>query len=865
MPLAPGTRLDAYELLRPLGAGGMGEVWLATDVRLGRKVAIKLLPEELTRDPTRVRRFEQEARTASSLNHPNVCTILSLGDIAGGQHYLAMEFVEGQTLRQRLAAGPMPLSQALDVARQITTALHAAHQAGIVHRDIKPENVMLRPDGLVKVLDFGLAKLTEPSTANSESQTRAARPALTESGVVMGTVAYMSPEQARGEHVDARTDLFALGAVLYEMVTARRAFPRAYDWTRPPDSDVPVALRPVVFKLLAADANARYQTAAALLDDLKSLEHKPGGHRRLLYASLATAALLTVVALVVALRWSSNERPHGAPQNTWVKVTNLPDYATQPAVSADGRMLAFIRGPDTFVTPGQIYVKSLPDGEPVQLTHDDTYKMGPTFSPDGLRIAYSVMAGRAWETWVVPVINGLPYRWLGNATGLVWSGPRRILFSELKDKDIHLAAVTADESRANAHDVYVPPTPQRMIHRSYPSPDGQWALVVEMDGSRWLPCRLVPMIGGSPGRPIGPPDAPCTSAAWTPDGAWMFVTSDISGAFHVWRQRFPDGPPEQVTFGVTEEEGLAMDPDGKSVLTSVGQRQSVVWLHDGSGERQISLEGYSYDVKLTPDGKRLCYRVLKGALPLDDPSELRAVDLESGRDEPVLPGVSVTGPIGRAYDISPDGRRVVACERPTNGSPRLWLANLDGQSPPRPIPGVVGTRAVFGANDLILFAARGAAPPLRVALDGASPVKISDEIRGLVGASTRGGWVLGRNSNLQVMAVPVRGTGTPFPVFRPTYADIRVAWGPGQFAVSVPGSAGAMISGLRGKTYVVPLGAGQILPRIPEGGFQSPTDVVSIPGTTVIDSYDVALGPTPTIYAYSRQAVQRNVYRIPIP
>src|SRR5262249_30274694 len=153
------------------------------------------------------------------------------------------------------------------------------------------------------------------------------------------------------------------------------------------------------------------------------------------------------------------------------------------------------------------------------------------------------------------------------------------------------------------------------VHRSYASPDGQWALVVEMDGSRWLPCRLVPMNGTSPGRLIGPPDAPCTFAAWTPDRASMFLASGTCGALFVWRPRFPDGQPEQITFGVTEEEGLAMDPDGKSFLTSVGQRQSVVLLHDEHGERQISLEGYSYDVKLTPDGRRLCYRVLKGALP----------------------------------------------------------------------------------------------------------------------------------------------------------------------------------------------------------------------------------------------------------
>jgi serine/threonine protein kinase len=864
MSLGPGTRLDAYELLRPLGAGGMGQVWLATELRLGRRVAIKLLPEELTRDPMRVQRFEQEARTLSALNHPNVCTILSLGDTPDGEHYLAMEYVEGQTLRQRLSTGRMTLHEVLDVSRQVAMALSAASQAGIIHRDIKPENVILRPDGLVKVLDFGLAKLTEPSTANPESLTRAATPPLTESGIVVGTVAYMSPEQARGEHVDARTDLFSFGAVLYEMVTGRRAFPRAYDWPRPPDNDVPVALRPVVFKLVAADVAARYQSAAAVLDDLKRLQHEEPPKRRALYASLATAALLIAVT-IVALKWAPIQRPHGVGQNEWVKVTNLPDSAAQPAISPDGRMLAFIRGPDTFVTSGQIYVKALPDGDPVQLTHDDTYKMSPVFSPDGLRIAYGVTAGRDWDTWVVPVINGPAYRWLGNATGLVWSGPRRILFSEVKDHDVQLAAVTSDESRSNAHDIYVPPTRQRMVHRSYPSPDGRWALVVEMDGSRWLPCRLVPMSGESPGRLIGPLDAPCTSAAWTPDGAWMFVTSDAGGAFHVWRQRFPDGPPEQITFGVTEEEGLAMAPDGRSFLTSVGQRQSVILLHDGSSERQISLEGFSYDVKLTPDGKRLCYRVLKGSLPLDDPSELRMVDLQSGRDEALLPGAVLTGPLGRSYDISPDGRWIIAVVQDVNKQPRIWLAALDRQTAPRLIPGVTGDRALFAGDDVIAFRSR-VGPSLfvsRASLDGSSMERISGEVKGLIGASPRGGWAVVREEKGSFVAISLRD-GRSFPLAGPSYAEAHIAWGPRQFAISLPVSAGAMISGFGGRTYVVPLGEGQFFPPVPDGGFRAVEEIASIPGTRVIDSYDVAVGPTPATYAYSRQSVQRNIYRIPI-
>ena len=159
MPLGPGSRLDAYEIVRPLGAGGMGEVWLATEVRLGRKVALKLLPADLTQDPLRVQRFEQEARAASALNHPNVCTIHALGETSDGQHYIAMEHVEGETLRQRLSTTRLSIREALDIAIQVAAALSAAHAAGIIHRDIKPENVMLRPDGFVKVLDFGLAKL----------------------------------------------------------------------------------------------------------------------------------------------------------------------------------------------------------------------------------------------------------------------------------------------------------------------------------------------------------------------------------------------------------------------------------------------------------------------------------------------------------------------------------------------------------------------------------------------------------------------------------------------------------------------------------------------------------------------------------
>src|SRR5205085_7575198 len=217
-----GGAVGPYQIIRLLGRGGMGEVYLAQDTRLGRRVALKLLPAYFTRDAERLRRFQQEARTASALNHPNVITIFEIGE-ANAIHFIATEYIEGETLRQRIARQAGDVSDALAVAIQMAGALEAAHNAGIVHRDIKPENIMLRPDGIVKVLDFGLAKLAERrEPLDTESPT--ASWLSTDPGVVMGTASYMSPEQARGLKVDARTDIFSLGVVLYEMISGRAPF-----------------------------------------------------------------------------------------------------------------------------------------------------------------------------------------------------------------------------------------------------------------------------------------------------------------------------------------------------------------------------------------------------------------------------------------------------------------------------------------------------------------------------------------------------------------------------------------------------------------------------------------------------------------
>src|ERR1700704_3167147 len=223
--LLPNATLSRYRIVSKIGAGGMGEVYLAQDTRLGRKVAVKALAEALTKNRDRLSRFDQEAYAASALNHPNIITIYEMGD-EGGRHFIATEFIDGVTLRKHLSSAPMDFPEVLNIAIQIAGALEEAHAAGIIHRDIQPENIMIRRPGHVKVLDFALAKLTEASVSEDQADTEAVTRArvLTDAGVVMGTSQYMSPEQARGKPIDARTDIWSLGVVLYERVAGRPPF-----------------------------------------------------------------------------------------------------------------------------------------------------------------------------------------------------------------------------------------------------------------------------------------------------------------------------------------------------------------------------------------------------------------------------------------------------------------------------------------------------------------------------------------------------------------------------------------------------------------------------------------------------------------
>jgi eukaryotic-like serine/threonine-protein kinase len=853
--IVAGTQLGPYRIEAQIGSGGMGTVYRAVDTRLGRIVAVKIAAERYSE------RFQLEARAISTLNHPNVCTLYDVG-----LNYLVMEFLEGSTLAAELKKGPLVPELAARYGAQIADALAEAHSLGIVHRDLKPSNIMVTRHG-VKVLDFGLAKVLSTTS-------------ITETNAVMGTPAYMAPEQVDGREPGIAADLFSLGLVLYEMAVGKLPYPGASlgqmlssgaQTAVPAPSrervGVPTGLDPLVARLLEKDPANRPQSASQVGGELSTLAGRlaaPPSRSRLRPAYAIPAALL--LSGLAAWLYLRSKVPGSQPPipnpSSFTQLTSFTDFAVNPVLSPDGRMLAFYRSANSLSTRDQIWLKLLPDGEPIQVTHDPRLKYNIAFSPGGDRIAYTVFpivgsVSRLFQTYTVPTLGGDSQLFLPNAAGLNWLDDGHLLFSQI-NTGIHMGVVTSKTDLSDLREIYFPAHERGMAHYSYLSPDKKSVLVAEMI-SEFRSCRVVPFSGGQ-GRQAGP-DGVCTSAAWSPDGKWMYMTALVAGRSHLWRQRFPDGQPEQITFGSNEETGVAMAPDGRSLITSILTRQNAVWIHDSRGDRALSTEGYAE--RSTPvfsrDGEHLYYLLRRNSLA--SPAELWRADLASGRSETVLPGVSIS-----SYDISNDEKEVVFSTEAPGQPSQTWIAPLDRGAAPRKIGANGESLPHFGQHSEIVFRLTDGEAYYVGAMkrDGTARRKaLSSRIINFNNVSPDGRFVsvtaVVPNQTLPpTLIVPLDGG----PAITICNTLCSPGWSPdGRYLyLQLPDKS----SQDNAKTAAIPIPPGQALRPVSPGTVRDPTEWAKVPGVKIIDQAYIAPGPTPAIYAYIKPSVHANLYRIPL-
>jgi eukaryotic-like serine/threonine-protein kinase len=887
--LKAGDRIGAYEIIAPLGAGGMGVVFKARDTKLERLVALKFLRAAPHDADSAGARLLREAKNASALNHPHIATIYEVGE-SSGRAYIAMEFVEGRPLSAVLERDSLAPETAVRYGLEIAAALAHAHDRGIVHRDLKPANVMITASGGVKVLDFGLARRMPGD--NPEAVT-VSQKAITEESSVSGTLLYMAPESLRGEAPDARTDIWSLGAVLYEMVIGRPPFEgrTAYEISsailrEPPKSfpsHVPLRLQAVIQRCLAKEREHRYQRASevhAALETIGADVITPSvplsGSAPAAASTVATVNLtprrrgmILAIAgvsalLLIAAAWGGYELyrstvaapPLPASSEAWVQITDFTDSAVSPALSPDGKILTFIHGGNTFFGPGEIGAKLMPNGDPVQLTHDDTMKLSPEFSPDGSTIAYTVYTSGNWDMWTVPVLGGATRKLFTNAEGLNWIGSDRLLFSVIKSGQ-HMAVVTSDENGDARRDVYIPPRERGMAHRSAISPDGRSVLIAEMDNGGFQPCRLVAFQGNDPGRRVGPAGAACTYAAWSTDGKWMYLNSDAGGRFHIWRQAYPNGEPQQLTSGPTEEEGIAVAPDGKSLITSVGFRQSTIWLHDSKGERQVSTQGYASHPQFSPDGKKIYYVVQhRGVSGQFETGEPWVADLAANTAQK-LQDVEVSG-----FAISPDGKQIIYAAREPSGVSSLWLASLDSQFAPRKFPSSVSEDSPYwsATGEIFFRVTEGNLNYVyRMTSDGGGRAKaLLEPILDFSGISPDGKWAVAWTAAQGTVATVIAHSTVGAAPVNVCQGYCTAHWSADGKTFQI-----ALLAVGGGANIAVPVEPASSLPQLPPGGVETRADADRVKGAKLVEGGRVA-GPAPGLYAEVREEVHRNLYRIPL-
>jgi DNA-binding winged helix-turn-helix (wHTH) protein/Tol biopolymer transport system component len=568
-----------------------------------------------------------------------------------------------------------------------------------------------------------------------------------------------------------------------------------------------------------------------------------------LWIMLAVAC--AAVLAIGAARFLFNSHPPAVTSSAeYEPLTDMADSATAPALSPDGHLLVFISGGDPFLSAGQIWLKLLPDGEPVQLTHTAGLIFAPTFTPDGTHVAYSAVdqaPGGTWNTWIVPITGGESVRLLPNASGLSFIGPHAVMYSEFKT-GLHLGIVSSLDDRSQHREIYLPSHERGMAHYSYLSPDRKSVLVVEMDRTaNFQRCLLMPFDGSSPGTPVGPAGA-CLSASWSPSGDWMYFSVQIGGHWHLWRQRYPDGQPQQITFGPTDEETVACTPDGHSLLTSLGREQSTIWLHAAGSERVLTTESYAFSPWLSPDADRVYFLSARSAT---EPSELWRVEVASGRKQSLLTGFAVSG-----YDISPDEQQVVFTTV-LEGTSQIWIAPLDRHAAPSLLIRGGDTVAFDRAGDIFFRSLGEHANFLhRMRSDGSLNVRVLETpIVEFHAVAPDGRWV---SVDLPVEGGIAGNFLAPVGGGAPTL--MRKGWWPSQWsrdgrALYVEVGTGEN-SQRHGRTAVLPIGADGL-----------PTEsAMSVPAAMLIPhpELSVSMGSDPSVYAFVKWETHRNIYRIPL-